>query len=88
MLKKNLTLFIEINNSEFIFVVSNNSDNDSFEILHKDIIPIQGISNNKISDYELISSVLKKNILRSLSKIQNILHFCLIRIYCLRNFIS
>ena len=69
MLKKNLTLFIEINNSEFIFVVSNNSDNDSFEILHKDIIPIQGISNNKISDYELISSVLKKNILSIEQKI-------------------
>ena len=53
-------LFIEINNSEYIFVVGDKRDNEDFKLIYKCFVPIQGIKNNKIIDYNLVYSTIKK----------------------------
>ena len=59
---KSPKLFIEINNFETIFVVLENIENDDIKVLHKDKIINEGISNNKIFDFDLIVNNFKKNI--------------------------
>ena len=55
-------LFIEINNSEFKFIVGDLNENKNFELVHKTEIPLQGINNKKISDLELVSNIIKENV--------------------------
>ena len=55
-------LFIEINNSEFIFLAGKENDNDNFEILYKCNVPLTGISNYSITDFNLVFNTIKKNI--------------------------
>ena len=38
-------------------------DQSSFELLEKLILPIEGISENKITDLDIIANLIKKNIL-------------------------
>ncbi len=59
---KSLKLFVEINNFETIFVVLENIENDNIKVLYKDKIINEGISNNKIFDFNLIVNNLKKKI--------------------------
>ena len=56
------TLIIEIKNSEYIFVVGKNNEDNNFKLLYKNIIQTSLINDNKIFDYESIYKVLKKNI--------------------------
>lgn len=56
------TLYIEINKENFIFFVVDISENNNFELLHKNSVPIQGINEKKISDFQLIIDLFKKNI--------------------------
>ncbi len=62
MSTKSPKLFIEINNFETIFVVLENIENDDIKVLYKDKIINEGISNNKIFDFDLIVNNFKKNI--------------------------
>ena len=62
MITNSPSLFIEINNSEYIFVVGDKNEKDNFKIIHKCIVPIQGIKNYRITDYNLVFMDLKKNI--------------------------
>ena len=55
-------LYIEINKTEYIFAVGLNDDENHFKLIHKESIPIQGITNNKITDFKLVHDTLKKNI--------------------------
>ena len=55
-------LFIEINNSEYVFVVGDSDENNNFKIIYKNAIPAEGSKNQKITDFDLIFNVLKKNI--------------------------
>ena len=56
-------LYIEINNYEFIFIVLRiKENNDSFELIHKNSVPIQGIKNEKITDFDLVFNLIKKNL--------------------------
>ena len=55
-------LFIEINNSEYVFVVGDSDEDNNFKIIYKNVIPAEGIKNQKITDFDLILNVLKKNI--------------------------
>jgi len=55
-------LYIEINKTEYIFAVGLNDDENHFKLIHKESTPIQGITNNKITDFKLIHDTLKKNI--------------------------
>ena len=55
-------LFVEINNFEYIFGVGDNDKNNEFKIIYKESINLQGISNNRIVDFDLIYNIIKKNI--------------------------
>lgn len=55
-------LIIEIKNSEYIFVVGENNEDNNFKLLYKNIIQTSLTNDNKIFDYESIYKVLKKNI--------------------------
>ena len=56
------TLFIEINNSEYAFAVGDEGENSNFKLIYKKIIPIQGIENNRIVEFDLVLSTIKNNI--------------------------
>ena len=56
------TLFVEINNENFIFLAFDISENNKFELLQKNSIPIQGIYEKKISNFQLVIDLFKKNI--------------------------
>ena len=62
MQNNNPVLFIEINNSNFIFYVIKHLEDKSIKILYEKRIPLQGINNNKISNFDLISEIFKNNI--------------------------
>ena len=53
-------LLIEINMNEFIFFILESDKNESFKIINKYSLPIQGINNKKIQDYDLILNLFKK----------------------------
>ena len=55
-------LFIEINKSEFFFVVINKSENDNYKILYSGSIPLSGIIETKIMDLESIHNLLREKI--------------------------
>jgi cell division protein FtsA len=62
MKNSSLTLYLEINNLSFIFLVGESDEYDQFKIVHKLELPIRGIENNKITDLEEVSDIIKKNI--------------------------
>ncbi len=55
-------LFIEINKSEIIFVVSKKDDNENYEILFKDRIDNQNTVGFTYRDYNVIHDLIKKKI--------------------------
>ena len=55
-------LFIEINNSEYIFVVGDENEKKNFKIIYKSIEQLQGIQKKKITDLDLVFNTIKKNI--------------------------
>ena len=55
-------LFIEINNSEFKFIVGDFNENKNLELVHTIEIPLQGINDKKISDLKLVSDIIKDNV--------------------------
>ena len=62
MKNSSLTLYLEINNLNYIFFVVENNGPGNFKILYKSELPLKGIENNKIIDFEEVSRVIKKNI--------------------------
>ena len=72
MKSKSTNLFIEINNSNFVFAVGLNEEDNKFELLHVNSVPIQGITDNRISDYDLICKIFKKNIYDIEQKFQTV----------------
>lgn len=55
-------LFIEINNTEYIFSVGVENDQENFEQIYKCNVPMQGIENYKITNFDLVFNKIKKNI--------------------------
>ena len=55
-------LFINIGDLEIFLIVGCNNDQNSFELLEKLILPIEGISENRIVDLDKITNVIKRNI--------------------------
>tara|TARA_Y100001958_G_C21226287_1_gene551734 strand:- start:156 stop:1358 length:1203 start_codon:yes stop_codon:yes gene_type:complete len=55
-------LLIEINNFEFIFFVVNYNSENKFQIIYKESLPIKGSLNKKISNLEMIFSIIKNKI--------------------------
>ena len=57
-----LTLYLEINNTNFIFFVRGNDDQNNFKTIYKLKTKLGGITNNRISDIDKISNVIKENV--------------------------
>jgi cell division protein FtsA len=55
-------LFVEINETEFIFVAIENDQNQNFKIIEKISEPIKGIFQGKLIDIEDVSKKIKKNV--------------------------
>ena len=56
------TLFIEINKSDYIFLVGDENEQGNFILIYKCIVPIQGIENYRIINFNQVLSDIKKNI--------------------------
>ena len=56
-------LFINISDLEICLIAGYSDDQSSFELLKKLILPIECISENKITDLDIIANLIKKNIL-------------------------
>jgi cell division protein FtsA len=56
------SLFIEINNSEYVFVVGDKDEQDNFKVVYKCTEQIQGINNSQITDFDQVFNDIKKNI--------------------------
>ena len=57
-----LTLFLEINELNYIFYVGESNENNDFKILYELEVPLKGIENNKISDLEKVYNTVKENL--------------------------
>lgn len=62
MEKYSLTLYLEINKSDFTFFVEKKDEKNNLEIIYNTTIPIDGIEKNRISDLKKIFQILKENI--------------------------
>ena len=56
------TLFVEINNTNYIFAVGDENEDGNFKLIYELIVPIQGIEKSKIINFDLVLSIIKKNI--------------------------
>jgi cell division ATPase FtsA len=62
MNKDSLILFLEINNLNYIFFVGKNDEENNFQIIFKQEVPIAGMDNDKISSLEKVFSTIKQNL--------------------------
>ena len=56
------TLFVEINDLHYIFVVGKYDENQNLKIIEKIITPNEGIEKNKFTNIDLAEKLIKKNI--------------------------
>ena len=57
-----LTLFLEISNLNYSFFVGKSDELNNFKIIHKSILPLNGIENNGISNFEKVYDTIKENV--------------------------
>ncbi len=57
-----LTLYVEINDTNFIFFVTENDEQNNFKLSFKLAVPLKGIENNRITDYDIVYNIIKENI--------------------------
>jgi len=62
MNKTSLTLYLEINDLNFIFFITENDNDNDLKVKYKLITPLKGIENNRVSDLKKISDTIKENI--------------------------
>ena len=62
MRNSSLTFYIEINNKSYIFFVGENDENGNLRIVYKLELPLTGIDNNRITNLEKISDLIKQNV--------------------------
>ena len=62
MQSENPVLFIELNNSNYIFAAGQYDDNKNIKILEKIIVSSEGIYKSKLTNIDLASTSIKKNI--------------------------
>ena len=55
-------LFLEIDHSKYIFAVGDKDEKKNFVLIHKCIVPAQGIDEFKITNFDLIYKIIKENI--------------------------
>ena len=57
-----LNLFLEINFTNLVFLVGKNDENNNIEVVYELKAPLNGIDNNRITDFEKLFSTIKKNV--------------------------
>ena len=62
MINPPLTLYIEINNFNFVFFVCKIDEENNFHKIYEKVTPIEGIKNNCFSDLEKAFNTIKENI--------------------------
>ena len=62
MIISNPTLFVEVNDFNFIFFVGMHDNNENFKIVYESDISLNGLNGNKISDLEKILNEIKEKI--------------------------
>ena len=58
MVKYSSTLYLEINNINFIFSVEKKDEQNKTEILNDTVVPIEGIKDKRIIDLEKVFQIL------------------------------
>tara|TARA_B100000575_G_C23124548_1_gene651319 strand:- start:1088 stop:2284 length:1197 start_codon:yes stop_codon:yes gene_type:complete len=56
------TLYLEINNSNYIFSVGQRDEYNNYKILHESVIPLAGIKDSRITESDDIYYLIKENI--------------------------
>ena len=59
---KNPALYLEISNSNFVFTIGKNDDQENFEIIYRLKSQIEGFENNRINDFEKLFNSIKEKI--------------------------
>ncbi len=62
MINSHLTLFLEINDRNYIFIIGKIDQNNIFKIEYKLEVPLKGIENNRISNFDEVLNIIKENI--------------------------
>ena len=62
MVKYSSTLYLEINNINFIFSIEKKDEQNKTEILNDTVVPIEGIKDKRIIDLERVFQIFKENI--------------------------
>ena len=62
MKKEPLALYLEINNFNLIFFAGTTEDKTNFKTIFKLVVPLIGISDNRVSDFEKNLNTIKENI--------------------------
>ena len=57
-----LTLFIEINDTNFEFFATQNDEHNNIEITKKILVPLKGIEKSSITDFDSIFKIIKENV--------------------------
>ena len=63
MKNSTLTLYLEINNSNYVFFVCEKDKENNLKISHKIEAPLQGIDQKRISNLDLTFNTIKENII-------------------------
>ena len=61
-------LYVYISDSDYIFLVANKDENENFEIIYDNIVPIN-IRSSNATDLQTITSIVKKNLFQIEQKI-------------------
>ena len=62
MKKSDLTLFLEINNFSLIFFVLKKNESNEIKIINELSLPVSGVEDNRISNFEKFYNIIKQNI--------------------------
>ena len=54
-------LLIEINDFNYIFIAGRTNDLNNFTIINHKKVPLQGISNQRVCDLNLVSKIISEN---------------------------
>ena len=57
-----LSLYLEINRTNYIFYVSKNDSQINSNIVHETKVSLEGFDNNSISNFEKVFNIIKENI--------------------------
>ena len=63
------TLFVEIDNYDLIFIISDKNKDDNFNLIHTIKAPAKGIKENRIIDLDLANISIQENIYKIEKKI-------------------